>query len=443
MEKEMWYLKWNSSITEDIFNQIIKAFEKEGRKFYYHYGEGEYQKFKSNGFIRTSVGGESGNAPGEGWCIDNNKQTCKKELFVSDILGEKQEPVKENKFSNGNIVVIVANTTSSSNKIGEIGKWHPNMNVLVHGGPTYSVSTHSRDIRHATETEKKAYEAGCKTLEEYEKQYPTPKPVSPPGCVGIQAKYNIGDEVVVCDSKMDKGWGWQGTEGSYSDYVQGLSGTRGEVTSLKWNEKRTEWSYRVGNTGWFAEHAISLINKPVQHTVRGDCPVPSPYTPKQMDLSNTKIWIGNNPDLSRRVQEALFEKGCEWTKGRVVQFTEAAVLYITSNLSLSYASTDSLDFKASGTKKFTYGDRAREIFPSDLGIIMTGSHEEEDKKIIEKFSKWVDEERIWKTSTPFFEEDQLPYIIIKEPKEKQGMVSATLQSVVLIKEPPHPKLIIA
>jgi hypothetical protein len=40
---------------------------------------------------------------------------------------------------------------------------------------------------------------------------------------------------------------------------------------------------------------------------------------QSIDLSNTKIWIGDNPDLSRRVQEKAFELGWKWVSGKSIQ----------------------------------------------------------------------------------------------------------------------------
>lgn len=78
-------------------------------------------------------------------------------------------------------------------------------------------------------------------------------------------------------------------------------------------------------------------------------------------LLNTKIWIGDNPELSKAVQEALFKKGFNWSGlNKIPQYTDSTSLYMWEDYSLAYDSTNSRD-------KFNKNSK-REIFFSDLGI---------------------------------------------------------------------------
>lgn len=91
------------------------------------------------------------------------------------------------------------------------------------------------------------------------------------------------------------------------------------------------------------------------------------------DLSNTKIWIGNNPELSRKVQEKAIEIGCEWViAGRVKSTTKITSIYIDEEKKMSYDD----DYDEKYFKKHSY----KEIFPSDLGINIP---EEQPKSDIE------------------------------------------------------------
>jgi hypothetical protein len=58
---------------------------------------------------------------------------------------------------------------------------------------------------------------------------------------------------------------------------------------------------------------------------------------KPIDLTNTKIWIGDNPDLSRRVQEKAFELGWDWyEKEKKVLNTDAYALYFIGSKIISW-----------------------------------------------------------------------------------------------------------
>lgn len=57
------------------------------------------------------------------------------------------------------------------------------------------------------------------------------------------------------------------------------------------------------------------------------------------DLHNCKIWIGDNPELNRKVQEKLFELGFSWASGSIVpDFLDSKVLFIYDNVGIKYSS---------------------------------------------------------------------------------------------------------
>jgi hypothetical protein len=56
------------------------------------------------------------------------------------------------------------------------------------------------------------------------------------------------------------------------------------------------------------------------------------------DLSNTKIWIGSNPELSKRVQERAFELGWDWSSlGKITKYEDYSALFFGDNNKISYA----------------------------------------------------------------------------------------------------------
>lgn len=79
---------------------------------------------------------------------------------------------------------------------------------------------------------------------------------------------------------------------------------------------------------------------------------------EKVDVRNTKIWIGNNPKLSKQVQERLFELGCEWyAGGSNIKYTESSdAIYINSNLLLAKSSSGKLYFDTTSEKEITLTD---------------------------------------------------------------------------------------
>jgi hypothetical protein len=79
---------------------------------------------------------------------------------------------------------------------------------------------------------------------------------------------------------------------------------------------------------------------------------------KIFDLSNTKIWIGNNPELSKKVQEKAFELGWKWKSGHTQpMFLETKSLLFFEDKTISYSDYDKSGFDEK---------KLKEIFASDL-----------------------------------------------------------------------------
>jgi hypothetical protein len=92
-EKEVFYIKYDPSITEDQFDQLCTALTARLGKPYIHCCIPiTYESFKkppmntNPGFIRT---GTTKNG-GPGWCIDNNRQGISNEKFIYDFIDDKE-----------------------------------------------------------------------------------------------------------------------------------------------------------------------------------------------------------------------------------------------------------------------------------------------------------------------------------------------------------------
>ena len=83
-------------------------------------------------------------------------------------------------------------------------------------------------------------------------------------------------------------------------------------------------------------------------------------TIKKEDLYNTKIWIGDDEELSKKVQERLFELGFKWNSGCSKFTPNCAAIFIKDKN--NFTKTSSLD------KEYFYDEIETEITLSDLGL---------------------------------------------------------------------------
>lgn len=89
------------------------------------------------------------------------------------------------------------------------------------------------------------------------------------------------------------------------------------------------------------------------------------------DLKNTKIWIGDNHELSRKVQERLFQLGFNWGLHRetIAQYTESRSLYLWSKGSICYHHSNTRE-------EYFDGHPNREIHLWDLNLSSEGEYDE-------------------------------------------------------------------
>lgn len=88
---------------------------------------------------------------------------------------------------------------------------------------------------------------------------------------------------------------------------------------------------------------------------------PTQLNNKVIDLTNTKIWIGDNPELSKQVQEKAFELGWKWWRdNKKVRNIQGTSLYFDSDKYITYSD--------SKTSDYFNNHKHKEIKPEDLGI---------------------------------------------------------------------------
>jgi hypothetical protein len=117
------------------------------------------------------------------------------------------------------------------------------------------------------------------------------------------------------------------------------------------------------------------------------------------DLNSTKIWIGNNPDLSRRVQEKFFTLGITWNTSNPtnVQDTDATCLFVVSTDKIARSYRDKAGFDGAPQKEITESDlfglqstaSAPQQMPTDLSQISKGR-----MKVLFEIKKFVDDNKL-------------------------------------------------
>lgn len=90
-------------------------------------------------------------------------------------------------------------------------------------------------------------------------------------------------------------------------------------------------------------------------------------------LRNIKIWVGNNPDLCKKIQRHLFKNGCSWA-GRVkgCQFEHSYALYIDDAGYITYTT------KQTGRKYFNEHQNIEinphnSLFDDETVVIVNGT----------------------------------------------------------------------
>lgn len=176
----------------------------------------------------------------------------------------------------------------------------------------------------------------------------------------------------------------------YKSAYDGMSG--GVVDRIIWNDGNIQsgpkWIFNKESGKW-----AEIVSKPNE--------------PESFD--NCKIWIGNNPELSRKVQEKLFELGYKWADNSKRFVTNGQALFICGKSISHITDNDSLYFKRK---------EAKEIFPEDLGITS-------EAKSYFPFNEWdlVPSFHTSKETSKFPQLLQEEYIpLVEIPTKKEQMV---------------------
>lgn len=116
----------------------------------------------------------------------------------------------------------------------------------------------------------------------------------------------------------------------------------------------TDSSYGNGNT-----ITQQCFRKAELHEIPTQTIINYPMTKEEctIDLSNTKIWIGDNPELSKKVQEKAFELGYKWRIGDSPRYFDRSCLYFSDE-----------HITHGESKEIFKEHKYKEIFPSDLNI---------------------------------------------------------------------------
>jgi ribosomal protein S8 len=133
-----------------------------------------------------------------------------------------------------------------------------------------------------------------------------------------------------------------------------------------WSKENFWNTYYLGNDKYYepsteseylAQEGIKVHEKIIQYLLtKNECTI---------DLKNTKIWIGDNPELSSKIQKKLLSLGYYWVGNGnkyVEKYDKDHYFWINSRSKLERKSNDMTN------KKSFESLNCREIFPSDLGI---------------------------------------------------------------------------
>jgi hypothetical protein len=120
--------------------------------------------------------------------------------------------------------------------------------------------------------------------------------------------------------------------GSYKNLEKSLSNSNPRAF------KKEDWQ------DWF----LSKVTQPTVSSTSSNLP---------LDLSNTKVWIGDNKTLSKEIQEVAFEMGWTWAGCKTVKNTHGDSLYFDKIKSITYNIND--------RKYFDESDK-KEINPQDI-----------------------------------------------------------------------------
>ena len=101
------------------------------------------------------------------------------------------------------------------------------------------------------------------------------------------------------------------------------------------------------------------MDKPKKERAKRTPKTTASKTSVPFDLSNTKIWIGDNPELSKKIQKRAFELGWKWNSG------DRKPLYLEGT-DLEFWDDKTITYNNNKDKEYFDKDDKREIFESDL-----------------------------------------------------------------------------
>ncbi len=145
--------------------------------------------------------------------------------------------------------------------------------------------------------------------------------------------------------------------GDFSDNFNGLKNKAYEIINIRAGFIAT-LKTNTSNRECYCKN----IRKALPHEIPTQTINNYPLTKEKctINLRNTKIWIGDNPELCGKVQEKAFKLGYTWNSGdKTVKLKNSTFLEFWEDNTFTY-SNDSKEHFEKSTKK--------EIFPSDLGI---------------------------------------------------------------------------
>jgi hypothetical protein len=151
---------------------------------------------------------------------------------------------------------------------------------------------------------------------------------------------------------FELGWSWNGSKEVKK---------RGERFMFFNKEKNI--SFGVNFSGFQSNQFKEIF----EHDLFGSQTPTYSYLP--LDLSDTKVWIGDDERLSKAIQEVAFELGWSWSGGKTVQNTDAKYLVFNSMKFIGYRKDGREAFDANISKEINPQD----ILLAKKAVITTSS----------------------------------------------------------------------
>jgi len=171
-----------------------------------------------------------------------------------------------------------------------------------------------------------------------------------------------------------------------------------EIVSLK---SRDEDLYNSFNL--FTKSLNDIINKKIESLQASEKTKPArkprakkevtPVVEKELltDLSNTKIWIGDNPELSKKVQEKAFELGWKWLSGKQPKYLKSKSLNFDDIKTISYSNENRSWFNNQSEREIFYEDLfGKEMSKDKFDVISIKYFDQEFKNTFDLYKYFKD-----------------------------------------------------